>query len=182
MSARAAWRLEQLGFTSVYDYKLGRKDWEAAALEVEGTDELGPIVLDATTRRVATVTVDDTVRAARTALNGDTQAVVVNATGVVVGVLRKESWDHDDKDLVGDAMRLGPATVRPGSQLAPLLDRMESRDVESVIVSDSDGLLMGVVTREAARDMVDCEVEETTIDCECCAGSKRYVVKPGSRR
>src|SRR5712691_518454 len=32
MSPRAAWRLERLGFTPVYDYALGKVDWMAAGL------------------------------------------------------------------------------------------------------------------------------------------------------
>lgn len=36
MSARAAWRLEQLGFTQVYDYVASKIDWFANGLPREG--------------------------------------------------------------------------------------------------------------------------------------------------
>lgn len=37
MSPRAAWRLEALGFSQVYDYVAGKVDWGAAGLPREGT-------------------------------------------------------------------------------------------------------------------------------------------------
>ena len=38
MSPRAAWRLESLGFTKVYDYVPGKTDWLAAGLPREGDE------------------------------------------------------------------------------------------------------------------------------------------------
>src|SRR5207249_889428 len=36
MSPRAAWRLESLGFTEVYEYSAGKSDWGAYGLPLEG--------------------------------------------------------------------------------------------------------------------------------------------------
>lgn len=177
MSARAAWRLEQLGFTEVYDYRLGRKDWESAGLPMEGSDVRGTVVADATSHDPPTALVDDTVGAARKRLAGGSQVIVVNEGGVVIGAMRKESWDHPDDAVVAEAMRLGPATVRPGSQLAPLIGRMEDKHVESVIVSDAEGRLIGVVTLEAGRDALEGDVESSFQTCECCPGWWRYTVR-----
>ncbi len=177
MSARAAWRLEQLGFTDVYDYVFGRKDWEAAGLPMEGTDVRGSVVADATTHDPATATVEESVGRARARLNGDTQVVVINEAGVVVGVMRKESWETTDDTRVGDAMRLGPATVRPGAQLTPLIGRMESRDVESVIVSDAEGRLIGVITLESGKAVLSGDIESSFETCESCPGWWRYRLK-----
>lgn len=174
MSARAAWRLEQLGFTDVYDYMVGRTDWESAGLPMDGTDVKGPAIAEATTHDPLTAVVEDTVGSARRRLDGSTQVVVVNEKGVVVGVMRKESWDHNDEILVGAAMRLGPATVRPGSQLAPLVGRMESKDVESVIVTDAEGRLLGVITLESGRAALSGEVESSFEECESCPGWWRH--------
>src|SRR6059036_3067934 len=41
LSARAAWRLETMGFQEVYRYTPGKADWLAAGWETEGTDEIG---------------------------------------------------------------------------------------------------------------------------------------------
>lgn len=174
MSARAAWRLEQLGFTDVYDYTLGRTDWETAGLPMEGTDVRGPIVADASTHDPPTATVDETVGTARQRLEGDTQVVVINDESVVVGVLRKESWDAADDTQVGDAMRLGPGTVRPGTQLGPLVGRMERKDVESVLVTDAEGRLIGVMTLESGRAILAGDVQSSFEECESCPGWWRH--------
>lgn len=174
MSARAAWRLEQLGFTEVYDYELGRTDWESAGLPLEGTDVRGPTVADATIHDPPTADVAETVGEARQRLDGSTQVIVINEEGVVVGVMRKESWEQDEDTLVGDAMRLGPATVRPGSQLAPLVGRMEKKDIESVIVTDAEGRLIGVITLESGRAAIAGEVRSNFEQCESCPGWWRH--------
>ena len=36
MSPRAAWRLDSLGFTEVYEYSAGKSDWAAYGLPLEG--------------------------------------------------------------------------------------------------------------------------------------------------
>src|ERR1700758_2762478 len=36
MSPRAAWRLESIGFTRVYDYDAGKADWGSFGLPLEG--------------------------------------------------------------------------------------------------------------------------------------------------
>lgn len=174
MSARAAWRLEQLGFTDVYDYDVGRTDWESAGLPMEGTDVRGPAIAEAVTHDPPTADVAETVGQARQRMDGSTQVIVINEESVVVGVMRKESWEHDEETLVGDAMRLGPATIRPGSQLAPLVGRMETKDVESVIVTDAEGRLIGVITLESGRATLAGEVESSFEDCESCPGWWRH--------
>ena len=176
MSARAAWRLEQLGFTDVYDYAGGRKDWQEAGLPTEGTDPRGPIVADAITVDPPSCEPGSTVGSAR-ALLGDqrTQVVVVNARGVILGVMRKESWTAPDASLVEKAMRLGPSTVRPGSLLHPLVERMKRKDTESVLASDPEGRLIGVLDRDAGEAVLSGDLIELTFEsCDNCPGWWRY--------
>src|SRR5262245_21447835 len=42
LSARAAWRLESMGFQEVYRYTPGKEDWIAAGYETEGTNSNRP--------------------------------------------------------------------------------------------------------------------------------------------
>jgi hypothetical protein len=176
MSARAAWRLEQLGFTEVYDYDAGRKDWQEAGLPTEGTDPRGPIVAEALTVDPPICEPGSTVGSARALLVGDrTQVVVVNAPGVILGVMRKESWDAPDESLVEDSMRSGPSTVRPGSLLGPLVERMKRKDTESVLVSDPEGRLIGVLDRDAGEAVLSGDSIEPTFEgCDHCPGWWRY--------
>ncbi len=176
MSARAAWRLEQLGFTDVYDYTVGRVDWESAGLPIEGTDVRGPTIAEAVTHDPPTTDVAETVGEARQRVDGFSQVIVVNEEGVVVGVMRKESWGQDEDTLVGDAMRLGPGTVRPGSQLTPLVGRMETKEIESVIVTDAEGRLIGVITLESGRTALAGEVQSRFEQCESCPGWWRHTL------
>src|ERR1043165_5484980 len=42
LSARAAWRLESMGFQEVYRYTPGKEDWIASGYETEGTNATKP--------------------------------------------------------------------------------------------------------------------------------------------
>jgi CBS domain-containing protein len=175
MSARAAWRLEQIGFVDVHDYDAGRKDWQEAGLPTEGTDPRGPIVADATTVDPPTCGPDETVGAARALMGESPQVIVVNGTGVILGVMRKERWEAPDDSAVGDAMRLGPSTVRPGSLLAPLIERMKRKDTNSVLVSDPEGRLIGVLDRVSAEAVLSGDLVESSFErCHSCPGWWRY--------
>lgn len=175
MSARAAWRLEQLGFARVYDYDAGRKDWQEAGLPTEGTDPRGPIVADALTVDPPSCGPSDTVGDARAKLGDSTQVVVVNEAGVVLGVMRKESWDAPEGSPVDEVMRLGPSTVRPGSLLVPLVERMKSKATESVLVSDPEGRLLGVLARGDGEAFLSGDLVESSFEsCDSCPGWWRY--------
>ncbi len=54
MSARAAWRLETLGFTEVFRYKPGKADWLANGLPTTGTEANVPRVSQVIRRDVPT--------------------------------------------------------------------------------------------------------------------------------
>lgn len=175
MSARAAWRLEDLGFSEVYDYDAGRQDWQEAGLPVEGTEARGAIVADAITVDPPTCGSGDSVGDARKLLGDGTQVIVVNGRGVISGVMRKETWDASDGTLVGEVMRLGPSTVRPGSMLVPLLERMKAKETESVLVSDPEGRLIGVLERSDGEAFLSGELIESSFEtCDFCPGWWRH--------
>ncbi len=142
---------------------------------MEGTDPQGPIVADAITVDPPTCGPEDTVGHARSLLGDSTQVVVVNERRVVLGVMRQESWDSPDEPAVADVMRLGPSTVRPGSLLAPLIERMQARDSESVLVSDPEGRLIGVLDRTDGEAFLSGELVESSFEtCDSCPGWWRY--------
>lgn len=179
MSARAAWRLEELGFTRVYDYDHGRKDWEAAGLPLEGTDPRLPAVKDALRVDPPSCRPGDDVATARRLRGDDTQVIVINEEGVILGVMRKESWDAPDDVLVRVAMRLGPSTVHPGDSLEPLIGRMREKGTESVLVSDPEGRLIGVLDRaDGEASLTGERVESSFETCDSCPGWWRYRPAP----
>ena len=148
MSPRAAWRLEAAGFSPVYDYVAGKADWLAADLPFEGTARLAGMF---TRRSVATVAEGAPVAEALGLLDaqGYGPALVVNEAGVVMGAAYREGLAAAPGEAaVGTVMRFGVSTVRPSVDAAALAHRMGHRQVTRVVVTRSDGTLIGLFFAE----------------------------------
>jgi predicted transcriptional regulator len=78
--------------------------------------------------------------------------LIVNESNVVLGRLRREAWEADPQTPVEDVMENGPTTFRPDNFLEPLVKRMQEKKVGSVIITNSDGVLMGVLYRKDAEE------------------------------
>ena len=148
MSPRAAWRLEATGFGLVYDYMAGKADWLAADLPFEGTAQLAGMF---TRRGVATVA-EGTPAAEGLGLleaQGFGPVLVVNEAGVVMGAAYREGLAAAPGEAgVGTLMRSGVSTVRPSEDAAELAHRMGHRHVTRVVVTRSDGTLIGLFFAE----------------------------------
>ncbi len=152
MSARAAWRLESLGFAQVYRYTAGKVDWMATGLPIEGTKASVPRVGSLAHRDVPTCRLDERVgdvcnrvRASRWEL-----CVVVNERHVVLGRLRCETLDADPDALAGHVMESGPVTYRPHEVAEDAARTLAERHVKNVLVTTADGELIGVFRPEDA--------------------------------
>src|SRR5213594_1499680 len=115
MSARAAWRLETLGYRQVYRYTAGKMDWFANALPIEGKKKDAPRAGSLAWRDVPTCgltervgEVNERVRRAGWAI-----CVVVNEERVVLGLLWGKGLDAAPETPVEEVMEYGPSTVRP---------------------------------------------------------------------
>jgi predicted transcriptional regulator len=173
MSPRAACRLEALGFEHVYDYSLGIADWKAAGLPLEGDVVESQDVADATRSDIPIAAPEELVGpvADRATSEGWDEALVLDCDGVVVGRLRGTAWDQDRDLPVETVMELGPTTVRPNSQLAPLVKRMQKRDTKLVTVTTPQGVLIGVLLRSDAERVLEGEsAERIWADCDGCPG------------
>jgi predicted transcriptional regulator len=151
MSPRAAWRLESLGFTEVYEYSAGKSDWSAFGLPLEGKATKSDRVKDIARVDVPTCRLEDTVGSARTRAKDWDTCIVVNDERVVFGRLFKEQLEGDPNARVGDVMRPGTSTFRPNVSAAKLLEHMDRRHHETSLVTTSDGRLVGLVLREDAE-------------------------------
>ena len=156
MSPRAAWRLEVIGFEKVYDYVPGKADWFARGLPREGKLASVPTIEDAARRDVPTCApaekvenVRDRVRAA-----GWDACVVVNKERIVLGLLREKELSLDPETTVEEVMRNGPTTFRPNEPVVKMAKRMGERGARTVLVTSSDGRLVGLLYREDAELMV----------------------------
>lgn len=165
MSARAAWRLESLGFTQVYRYTAGKADWFAAGLPREGTQAHTPRAVDAARRDTPTCQLADRVGDVRDAVRaaGWELCIVTNEAHIVLGRLRKDAFAADRQTRVEAVMEAGPTTFRPDVPLDELTEHLRKRHVQSVVVSTSDGELIGVLFREdAERRLTELPLATTT--------------------
>jgi len=70
--------------------------------------------------------------------------VVVNEAGVVMGAAYRDKLAAAAGEAVGSVMRFGVSTVRPSEDAAALAHRMGHRQVTRVVVTRSDGTLVGL--------------------------------------
>ena len=142
-------RLDGLGFAQVYCYVAGKEDWFAHGLPMLGTRAQTPQAKDVVRRDVPTCGLNAAVSDAhrRALAAGWDVCIVVAEGGIVLGRLRREAWNAPPATLAEDAMENGPSTVRPDEPLAPLVERMQKRKVASILVSTSDGVLIGNIER-----------------------------------
>ncbi len=153
MSPRAAWRLEGIGFERVYDYVPGKADWAASGLPTEGKLASVPTTGDATRREVPTCALEEKVGDVRDRVWSASwdACVVVNKERVVLGLLREKELALDPNVGVERVMRNGPTTSRPNEPLGKMAKRMRERGARTMLVTTSDGRLVGLLYREDAE-------------------------------
>ena len=150
MSARAASRLESLGFSRVYRYTPGKDGWLTMGLPTEGPEAATPRAGGIADRDTPTCAVHDRLGDVRDRLRaaGGTSCIVVNDQRVMLGRIRGAALDGDAEQTVEAVMEAGPTTVRPSEPLDALIGRMQKRKVESIVVSTAGGVLVGVLRRD----------------------------------
>ena len=154
MSPRAAWRLESLGFTEVYDYTGGKANWGAFGLPLEGT--VGPRAGDHVRTDVPTGSLEERlqeVRAHVRASEWDT-CIAINAERVVLGRVGRRALAREDDATVEHVMSSGPSTVRPSATVEAMLERMRRQNLTNVVVTRLDGVLLGLLRREDAERLL----------------------------
>lgn len=149
MSPRAASRLDALGFPRVYDYVAGKADWGSFALPLEGHADSSTRVLSIAATTVPTCRLDELVPDVAARLpDGWDISVVINEENIVVGTLGRRALRSNQQTSVEDAMTAGPSTIRPSARLDDIAIRMRDQNLTSIIVTRSDGVLLGVVRAE----------------------------------
>ncbi|HEX2027552.1 MAG TPA: CBS domain-containing protein [Nitriliruptorales bacterium] len=152
MSPRAAWRLDSLGFDA-YDYVAGKADWLAFGLAYEGDAQLAGSVL---ATDVPTCGFRDQLGDVRAVLEESRfgQVVALNGEGIVMGRLTRDALAAPKDTTVDALMREGPATVRPSEELGRLLQRMRCAGIDGILVTRSDGRLLGLLERDRGERAV----------------------------
>ncbi len=170
LSERASWRLESLGFHDVYDYEAGEMDWVAYGLPTEGAKAKAARVTGAMRGDVPTCGLRDRVGDVRTAVaaRGWDICVVVNDERVVLGLLHGDAWKADPSSIVEDVMSNGPPTTRPSTFLDEMVERLHRRNTPGILISSSDGVLMGYLwTSEAETALGSSACRRSWTDRDC---------------
>lgn len=149
MAPRAAARLESLGFRNVFEYKAGKQDWLAAGLPSEGGSAAEPRIAGVMRRDVPRFGLHDPAGEILDRLRdgGWEWGAVVDGSGILVGRVRAGDI-HDPAARAADVMDDGPSTYRPNVGLEELLARMLDKEFDLAFVTDPDGRLQGLVTRQ----------------------------------
>ena len=107
---------------------------------------------------------------------GKDRCVVTTEAGIVLGRLRGKVLEGNPSSQIDDVMELGPTTVRTNEMLESVVERLHARNVDSILVTTSDGHLVGTLYLSDAErileeyqgqlDEVD-EADENESSCLC---------------
>jgi len=139
-----------LGFTRVFRYTPGKKDWMANGLPIEGEDALVQRAGDFARLDVPTCSLTERIGEVKERIQkaGWDSCVVTYEDRVVLGLLRPEALNVNPQDTAEQAMESGTRTYRLNVPLEKPMQYMQKMVVDSVVVSTSDGKLFGVLKRE----------------------------------
>lgn len=145
-----------MGFKQVYRYAAGKLDWFAFGLPMQGEFASYLRAIDVVRRDVPTCRLKDRVGEVYRHCQdiGWKVCLVVTESNVVLGRLRREAWAANPQTPVEEVMENGPTTFRPDNFLEPLVQRMQEKKVGSVIVTNSDGVLLGILFRKDAEEQL----------------------------
>ena len=145
MSPRAAWRLESLGFTKVFDYAPGKLDWISVGLPTEGAKAGVPNLGTLARRDSPTCKLDERTSDIKARLADPTSpCVVANDQRIVLGLLRSDAIQANGSKTVEDVMLKGPVTFRPNAGLEEVDQYLTRHHLGYALVTTSDGELIGL--------------------------------------
>jgi rhodanese-related sulfurtransferase len=146
LSARAAWRLESMGFQEVYRYTAGKADWLAAGWETQGTSTKVPRLKQFLQKDAFTCSLRERLEDVKSRRRASHDiCVVISDRNIVLGVIRGEAWNADPQLRIVDAMEPGPRTFRPHVDPKDVQKTLRTDDSDIAIVTTSDGELLGLV-------------------------------------
>jgi CBS domain-containing protein len=158
MSPRAAALLEHFGFQDVRDYVAGKEDWLERRLPLEGEDAgkryLGDHAVPDYESFHPDTPVDEVLRRL---LGAGAAFGFVLSSGTLLGRVFLDDLEPGSDTPVGEVMELGPTTFRQDSDIKRALDYMQRHDHTHAPMTDPYGVLIGYVTRDAAKRALESE-------------------------
>jgi rhodanese-related sulfurtransferase len=153
-SARAAARLEALGFTDVAEYRPGKAAWLAEGLASEGRRRPEQRVAAIADPDVPLVPAGATVAEAAAIVGTADIGIVVTDDDdrTVLGVVRPETFGLPPTTPVADVLQPGPSTFRPSMSIGELVTYFRESDESRAIVSTLAGRWIGLIRRGDVLD------------------------------
>jgi CBS domain-containing protein len=127
----------------------GKIDWLSYGLPIERGEDI-VLVIDRLERHVPVcgLTAASGEAKRRAQELGADFCVVVNEAGIVLGLVGEEKWKVADTTPVAEIMDPGPSTIRPSVSLEEAAEMLRTQKMKSMLVTSSDGKLMGVFKLE----------------------------------
>jgi CBS domain-containing protein len=153
MGPRAAWRLESLGFTSVFVYHAGKLDWVSTGLPVEGTAAGVPNLGTVARRDVVTCRLGDPLSAVKARMESDpaSSCPVVNDRRILLGLLRSDVIKANGTKTAEEAMISGPVTFRPNVALEEIDRYLTEHKIGHAVVTTPEGELIGLASADVVH-------------------------------
>jgi CBS domain-containing protein len=119
-------------------------------------------VMDRMQVEVPTCRLDEPVgqAGARVEKRGYRVCPVVNDNGIVLGVIGKRDWDTDPTASAEQLMDSAPTTLRPSDSLEKAQQMLEKSDRGAVLVTDSDGKLLGAFVGDRNNEQADSKQQQ----------------------
>ena len=113
--------------------------------------------------------------------SGKESCVIVADGNVVLGRVRGSAFDGNPDSRLEEVMESGPTTIRTNEMLEPIVERLRARNVGGILVTTSDGRLVGTLylsdaerrLDEANNASTDVELDDES-SCNCNALEEGY--------
>lgn len=145
LSARAAWRLESMGFQEVYRYTPGKEDWIASGFETEGAEAARPRLKQYLKTNVQTCLLRDRMQDVQNRRGTSDVCIVLNDRNIVMGIIQGDAWNANPLSRASDTMDPGPRTFRPNGDPKEIVKELRKEERDNAIVTTSDGELIGIL-------------------------------------
>jgi hypothetical protein len=136
-----------MGFTDLRLYGAGKMDWLAAGLPAEGEDR-EPTIGELMRSDVPRCRPGERLGDLGSRWREWPWCAVVDDDGVLLGRVRRSELDEHPDWPAFEAAEPGPSTYRPSVPAGELRGVMEKGGHRHLYVSDGEGRLLGIVTRD----------------------------------
>ena len=100
--------------------------------------------------------------------SGKESCIVVADGNVVLGRVRGKAFEGNPDSLVEEIMEAGPTTIRTNEMLEPIVERLRARNVGGILVTTSDGRLVGTLyLSDAERRLAEYESQDDDDETSC---------------